>query len=418
MESQDACPTLQTRILTSLALGCPLLTFFLCSVFGAEHSAAAFPQPAWGKIFFATNSTGQIDVEVRSWPVDGKLSLPTPFPNITAAHWLDGRQRVPLKWVFNADATQVDLELPTRSPATSPAKILLETTETTQQYADGRIVFSALDAKVHGTRAKLESHPGNHRIGFWTDAGESVTWEHKPTRWGKYQVEFTFSADGGADTELLFAIAGQNFTVIRPATGSWYRYQTLQIGPIYLPKADPFPVRVSCRKMTGVAVMNLKAVTLRPAPEGEPAGQDAAGLIALRARDAVTHSVMMRYEPAPNKNCLGYWTNPNDWAEWEFAVTRPGLFDIEIWQGCGKGQGGSDVSVEIADKRFAFVVQDTGHFQNFVPRRLGQVLLAQPGVYSLAVKPLGKRAAAVMDVRELRLTPAPSAGNAPPAARP
>ena len=28
----------------------------------------------------------------------------------------------------------------------------------------------------------------------------------------------------------------------------------------------------------------------------------------------------MRYEPQPNKNVLGYWTNAADWADWEFEV--------------------------------------------------------------------------------------------------
>jgi len=408
---QDACPTLETRVTVFRSL----LILLLLSVLRAEVSLAAVSDPAWGKIVFATNSTGQIQAEARGWPADGKLSLPTAFPNITAARLLDGRQRVPLKWVFNADASQLHVELPAKPPATLPATILLETAEGSQQFADGRIVFSALDAKVHGTRARLESHPGNHRIGFWTDTGESVSWNYKPTRWGMYSLEVAFSADGGADTELLFEIAGQNFTVIRPATGSWYRYQTLGLGSIYLAKPEPFIVRVSCRKMTGAAVMNLKAVTLHPAPEGKPIFQDASGEISLHARDAITHSVMMRYEPATNKNCLGYWTNPKDWAEWEFAVTKPGMFDVEVWQGCGKGHGGSDVAVEVAGKSFAFVVEDTGHFQNFVPRRLGRVELAKAGTYDLAVKPRRKQAGAVMDIRQVRLVPVKAAAEVSPA---
>ena len=412
---QDACPTLGKRFRTRVAVLCPLLLLVLPSALGAELSPAGLPQPAWGKTVFASNSTGQIHAEVRSWTADGKLSLPTPFPNITAARLLNGRQRVPLKWVFNADATQLHLDLPSQPPAALPARIHLETAEGSRQFADGRIVFSALDAKVQGTRAKLESHPGNYRVGFWSDPSDSVNWDYKPTRWGRYHVEFAFSADGGADTELQFEIAGQNFTVIRPATGSWYRYQTLALGPIYLAKSEPFAVRVGCRKMTGAAVMNLKAVTLHPAPEGMPIFQDASGEILLRARDAVTHSVMMRYEPATNKNCLGYWTNPKDWAEWEFTVTKPGTFEVEVWQGCGKGHGGSDVSIEVADTKLAFAVEDTGHFQNFVARRIGRVQLTKAEAYSLAVKPLRKQAGAVMDIRQVRLVPVKSAADASPA---
>src|SRR5579872_6777219 len=87
------------------------------------------PQVDWGQIVSHTNGDGLVTLEVRSWPVNGRLDLPTPFPHITAAHLADGRQSVPLKWVFNADATQLHLEAPGQPPANLPATILLETAE-------------------------------------------------------------------------------------------------------------------------------------------------------------------------------------------------------------------------------------------------------------------------------------------------
>ena len=93
-------------------------------------------------------------------------------------------------------------------------------------------------------------------------------------------------------------------------------------------------------------MLKLRTVTLVPAPEGGASVQQG-NRIVLPSSNAITHSVMMRYEPATNKNCLGYWTNPNDAAEWKFQVARPGAYGVEIWQGCGKGQGGSEVAVEV-----------------------------------------------------------------------
>jgi lysophospholipase L1-like esterase len=203
---------------------------------------------------------------------------------------------------------------------------------------------------------------------------------------------------------------------MRPSTGSWYRYQTLPIGRFYLARAEPFTLRASCVALKGGAVMNLKAVTLRPAPEGKPITQEPSGAITLLARDATTHSVMLRYEPATNKNCLGYWVNPNDWADWEFTITKPATFEIELWQGCGKGQGGSDAAVEVGGRKFEFVVEETGHFQNFVPRRLGLVNLLESGTHSLAIRAKRKQAGAVMDVQKVRLIPASAGQNAPPKA--
>lgn len=139
--------------------------------------------------------------------------------------------------------------------------------------------------------------------------------------------------------------------------------------------------------------------------------------IMLHASNAITHAVMMRYEPPTNKNCLGYWTEPKDWAEWPFTVTQPGTYEVELWQGCGRGQGGSEVSLQVADTQFSFLVEETGHFQNFLHRKLGRVEL-KAGDHSLAVRPRNKRAAAVMDIRALRLFPVTAAQAAPPKLQP
>lgn len=133
------------------------------------------------------------------------------------------------------------------------------------------------------------------------------------------------------------------------------------------------------------------------------AGSD--GSIVLGAHDAVTHGKMLRYEPQPHKNTVGYWVEPSDWCEWHFYSDRPGKFEVHILQGCGKGAGGSQVAVHIADQKLECIVEDTGHFQNFKDRPLGTVELSNPGVYTLAIKPLKKATVAVMDVRQIRLLP-------------
>ncbi len=127
--------------------------------------------------------------------------------------------------------------------------------------------------------------------------------------------------------------------------------------------------------------------------------------ILLHSSKAIMHGETLRYEPATNKITLGYWTNPKDWAEWKFTVDRPGVFEIEVLQGCGRGQGGSDVNVEVGGQTNSFVVEDTGGFQNFKPRLIGRVQFQQAGDFSLAIKPQNKKKAAVMDVRQVKLIP-------------
>ncbi len=138
-----------------------------------------------------------------------------------------------------------------------------------------------------------------------------------------------------------------------------------------------------------------------------------AEVILLHASKAVVHGEKLRYEPETNKICLGYWTNPADWAEWKFAVGRPGAFELEVWQGCGQGNGGSEVRVESAGQAIDFVVDETGHFQSFIPRKLGRIHFTSAGEFALSIKPKNKKAAAVMDIRQVTLTRVPVEGDTP-----
>ncbi len=254
------------------------------------------------------------------------------------------------------------------------------------------------------------------RIGFIAgSATNAETWGFKPSRWGRYDLEAAVSG-AAKGAELVIEIAGQTFGVVLPE-GSEKRHTTVvPVSRFYLPKSDPCQVKAG-PKAGSAGEFTLHGINLVPAPEGDPVVQQASGEILLRSGEATTHSVMMRYEPATNKNCLGYWVTPSDWAHWDFTVTKPGTFDVEVWQGCGNGNGGSDVVVEVGGEKLPFVVEETGHFQNFVPRRIGRVTLAAAGKQTLAIKPQRKQAAAVMDIRKVRLVPATTAAVPAPAAR-
>ncbi len=129
------------------------------------------------------------------------------------------------------------------------------------------------------------------------------------------------------------------------------------------------------------------------------------GTITLLAETADVHGVMLRYEPLPHKDTLGFWVRPGDWASWEFVASQPGRFEVEILQGCGPGSGGSQIEVSVAGQKLNATVEETGGFQQFVARNLGSVTLDKPGKYALSVKPLSKPGPAVMDLRRVRLLP-------------
>ncbi|MDF1743369.1 MAG: hypothetical protein P1V19_06710 [Gimesia sp.] len=123
----------------------------------------------------------------------------------------------------------------------------------------------------------------------------------------------------------------------------------------------------------------------------------------LDAKDAIVHGELLRYEPQPHKNTVGYWANENDWCEWKLNVKTSGVFDVYLLQGCGKGQGGSKVKLAVNDQAVIFIVEETGHFQNFKERHIGTLTINKSGLQSLQLKPQQKTQNAVMDVRQIRL---------------
>ena len=134
------------------------------------------------------------------------------------------------------------------------------------------------------------------------------------------------------------------------------------------------------------------------------------GRIVLHSSTAQVQGEKLRYEKPQAKNTLGYWVNPADWASWHFEVAKPGTYAIHLWQGCGKGSGGSEVEITCAGQKVKFKVEDTGHFQNFKERRVGKLSFAKAGPQTLEVRALTKPGPAVMDLRQVILMPESSSG--------
>ena len=148
------------------------------------------------------------------------------------------------------------------------------------------------------------------------------------------------------------------------------------------------------------------------AAEGRPVVIEPAddGTVLLHGSVATIRGTTLRWEPQEKKQTLGFWTKAEDAAEWTFTIRTVGDFDVEVLQGCGTGQGGSEMAVTIDAARgtppaFAFVVEDTGGFQAFRPRIVGRVTFAEAGVHTLRIKPERIAKQAACDIRQIRLVP-------------
>jgi arylsulfatase A len=172
-------------------------------------------------------------------------------------------------------------------------------------------------------------------------------------------------------------------------------------------RAQQLGTRLDAWRREVGAQMMLPNPTYQPpiAPAGKVIPQQRDGTIELHARDVTIHGTTVRYEPQPHKNTIGFWTRVEDWVSWDFTVTQPGEFRLEILQGCGTGSGGAQVEYSVAGQTILDTVVETGGFQNFVVRPLGVVKISQPGQYTLNVRPRTRPGKAVQDLRQATLRP-------------
>jgi len=138
-----------------------------------------------------------------------------------------------------------------------------------------------------------------------------------------------------------------------------------------------------------------------------PIAPGPAGVVTLAASKAQTIGSRLRFEPQPEKDTLGYWVDQGDHARWRIDLPGSRDYHVEVLQGCGTGQGGSQVLIKIGDQGVPFSVEDTGHFHKFRRRRIGKVSL-DPGSHLVEVRIQKIAKDAVMDLREIRLIPVPA----------
>ncbi len=141
------------------------------------------------------------------------------------------------------------------------------------------------------------------------------------------------------------------------------------------------------------------------APKGYVCQPDGDGSIVLPAKHAQVTGEKLQFEPLTHKNTVGYWVNANEYATWQFKTAQHSQWDVHILQGCGAGQGGSLIHLDVGAQQLQHRVIETGHFQNFRWKRIGQVELEPDSEQTLKVSCAELARNAVMDIRQIRLVP-------------
>ena len=372
-----------------------ILTIFLFSIQILQSSGEkAVHIGAWSQFSEVAGKPKRYLTEVPESASVKTLLLPSNAPNIIKV--LVDEKVSPFEHDQKLNRIAIELD------RNKKRLIEVETADNSKQLGDGRIIFSSIDAKIKGNTAKLEKNPSNYRIGFWSNLSDSIFWNYKATRWGMYDVELTYSLES-KKSKIHIQIGDKSINSEIQATNSWYKYNTVRLGKIYLPQSGQYLITVKGVEKESAAVMNFKSLVLVPTSEGKEIIQSGRN-ISLHSKDSKVNGVTLRYEPAQKKQCLGYWSNPSDWASWDFIVKEPGDYTVTVRQGCGRGHGGSKVSIISGTQKLIFNAEDTGGFQNWKNIDIGSIKLKEPGLNILEVRPLEKKSIAVMDIQEIILT--------------
>lgn len=148
--------------------------------------------------------------------------------------------------------------------------------------------------------------------------------------------------------------------------------------------------------------------TLEEAKRTEQAGD---GTLTLPCSQGRVTGEKLRFEPQPHKNTIGYWAVASDTVSWPVTISKSGQFNVGLLQGAGERGGGiAKVSVVKGDQvidSLEYSVRVTGHFQNFEWNHAGVLDIPEPGDYDIRIEAVKIDQVALMDVRQVHLSPLP-----------
>lgn len=181
---------------------------------------------------------------------DGSLSISRPSGFAVA-----NRVARDVLWI----STAIELKLAARPVVIEPEFVI-------KAGAGGGFDLEASTATVEGTNAKLQDSGRNANIGYWTGASDTVSWKVKSESGGNYTLRLDYScapdSEGSTfEIEVDGKPTGIKGTIAK--TASWDDYTEVSLeGTLALP-AGTHVLKVVPRSKPGLAVMNLRRLTLK-----------------------------------------------------------------------------------------------------------------------------------------------------------
>ena len=233
-------------------------------------TASPFHRLDWGRCTKKRDRRGRwtLYLHVFDWPAGGRLTVPGLRSEIRHAFLLSDSRENPL--AVSHDGESVVVTVPDEAPdEIAPVVVLKLDGEldvapyVIRETAGGSVELNAMDANIHGERARIEQR-GGANIGYWTNPNDWASWDYTVERSGEFQVEITYSCPAEtAGTSFSVTSAGRILTGIVGSTASWRDYTTARLGSITIAAAGSYTLEIRPTSQPQNAVMNLRSIVLK-----------------------------------------------------------------------------------------------------------------------------------------------------------
>ncbi|MFN0131354.1 MAG: alpha-L-fucosidase [Phycisphaerales bacterium] len=213
---------------------------------------AATPTPAASAETPQSNANGEtLYLHVFDWPDDRVLRVPGLKSRAREARLLAGGTPLP----FAVLGDDLAISVPAAAPDPMDTVIVLTLAEPLivvpspiLAAVDGSIDLPARLAEIRGTRLRHETDGETGRLSRWSRADDYAAWEIRIDSARTYRVMVDLACDpAAAGARLTLRLGDAETAAPIPATGSWDRYESINLGTLDAPAA---PVALATLSIT------------------------------------------------------------------------------------------------------------------------------------------------------------------------
>ncbi len=177
-----------------------------------------------------------------------------------------------LEWKQTADGLVVTLPKQKVSEFTAALKItgsdlkavpFVVEEEVVKADAKGLLTLSADLAELHGDQIKTEEKGGQSNIGFWDRGQDWASWKVRFAKAGKFKVSLNGASQSDV-SEFVIEVADQTVTGKAANTGSWDKFEKVDLGLIEIKQAGDQVVKIRPKDEKNWKPMNLRGILLQP----------------------------------------------------------------------------------------------------------------------------------------------------------